>query len=56
MKYIFHILILVSTFGTISFSQEINNYRSENTTKAKSASAARGVDAPQAVEGDVVFF
>ena len=55
MKYIFHILILVSTFGTISFSQEINNYRSENTTKAKSASAARGVDAPQAVEGDVVF-
>ncbi len=50
MKYTFLFLTVIILSTTILFAQETSKMQKENSTKG-----ANGVEAPQAVEGDVVF-
>ena len=53
MKNTFLILIVVLVFTSIIYSQEVIESKDEKSSKV--ISAAGGIEAPQAVEGDVVF-
>ena len=53
MKNIFQFLLIITLFTTILFAQETNKKQKENNSKT--TNGAIGIEAPQAVEGDVVF-